>query len=514
MADKAPIQAYIENRYGESIGGFTIHLPATKETLQPWLDAIGAKGEEDIAIIEAVLDTPKLEGGIRKLPYCESFNELNYLAAKVQSLDAEGSDMLMAFLDTGIYFRSVKDFINLTESTGAGELQPASSLAQYGEFLAECEKDRTAKGFEKLKSSDDPELHALTGYIETLEKYIDKEKYCRDIAENEGGRFTKAGYLIWNGEMSEAYRGTKDIPDEYRVFTATEQLAMAKDVDIPQFITAIHSFAGNYKIDLEHSLATLAALRSSEYLLIMDGCTAYLTEAAHAYRHGTDEHGSIMAADEGMGAMAYSIHLTQVHGDITGDIALLDLRALQRDIAEHSIKPVMIQANLQNGDAWSYLPEDWDALSMLEKNIIRSWRREFSDGDFSEVRRHVDERWNNAAKTHKTVQASELLAMANGIYMTNSKYRQADMLRVPQLTAKELLAHSDAGVYQLLPSGPEKLTPMDAVRHGLWFSECREFAIKRSDMPEFIKWAEHKTIETLNHIKQRDEPEKKHGQEI
>jgi hypothetical protein len=88
------------------------------------------------------------------------------------------------------------------------------------------------------------------------------------------------------------------------------------------------------------------------------------------------------------------------------------------------------------------------------------------------------------------------------------------MLRIPQLTAKEMLARGDAEVYRLLPSGPEKLSPMDAVKSGLWFSESREFAIKRDDMPGLSNWAERKTAETLNHIKQRDEPGKNHGQEI
>jgi hypothetical protein len=288
---------------------------------------------------------------------------------------------------------------------------------------------------------------------------------------------------------------------------------MVERVDVPEFLTALHNLAGDYEREAHFSIDTLAALRSSEYLLLMNGSSAYLTAAVHANRQGSDEHKMWVLAD-GETATGFAIHLTDVHGEITGDIALLDVKARQEDIAIHSIKPVEIEATHKNGDVLTYTPADWTALSQLEKDNVQSYRREFADGDYSKLYRHLDNLIETDMQTHKSVSKDTFLTSLNADYMAKSAFPQDDMIRVPQQTAKELLARSDAEVYRLLPSGPEKLSPIDAVKSGLWFSENREFAIKRSDIPGFIGWAERMTAEILNHNKQRDEPEKKHGPEL
>ena len=93
MADNtAFIRAYIESANDDSVGGFTIPLPVTRETLRPWLEAIGAGGfdEKAIAIREIRASPSPLEEVLED--YLQhgapiAFDELNYLAAKIQDMN-------------------------------------------------------------------------------------------------------------------------------------------------------------------------------------------------------------------------------------------------------------------------------------------------------------------------------------------------------------------------------------------------------------------------------------------
>lgn len=71
-------------------------------------------------------------------------------------------------------------------------------------------------------------------FPEELRPYIDYEAYGRDMSINEGGHFTKDGYLIYEGGFKEVYQSRKDIPEEHRVFSMPElsireQMAAYKD---------------------------------------------------------------------------------------------------------------------------------------------------------------------------------------------------------------------------------------------------------------------------------------------
>jgi hypothetical protein len=515
MADnKSPIQAYLENRHDESIGGFTVPLPITKDKLWPWLEAIEAISKDDVVLRSASVNDINLIGMFDNIAVSDmSFDELNYLAVKIQGMDDSHRDVFSAVVCSGRDIASLADLINITENLQHFDLQPAYDAKQYGDFQVEYAMGENAKGFEKLRASDDPDLLALADYIEFLETHVDRERYGKDIAENEGGAFTPVGYIQGGENIPEVYHDLHDIPLEYRIFTAPEPLPMVEGASVPEFLTMLHNLVGDYEREAHLSIDTLLALRSSEYLLLLDGSSAYLTAAAHAYRQGSDEHKMWVRAD-GENATAFAIHLTEVHGEITGDIALIDVKARQDDIAIHHISPVKIEVTLQRGDVLTPTPQEFNVLSLLEKDSIQSCRREFADRDFAKLFRHLDYLTEKDAQTHKVVTTDVFLSEINVNYMAKSEFPQEDMLRIPQQTAKEMLARGDAEVYRLLPSGPEKLSPMDAVKSGLWFSESREYAIKREDMPGLSNWAERKTVEIINHPNQRDKPGKNHSQEI
>ena len=512
-----PIRAYIENAHDDSIGGFTIPLPTTKEALRPWLDAIEAGDfrEEDIVIREARSSVPGLEDALKDL-IAEgiTFDELNYLAAKIGGLDKWGAELFPAALDSGRYSKSLSDLINMVENIPRLDLEPAFNEEIYGDHHIEMMKDNTSDVFERLVQSDVVEEKWLAEYILRLEAHVDVKAYGRGVVEEENGVFTKYGYLTERGPFQEIYRGPEDIPREHRIFSAPPPPMMAVDVDVPAFVAGLHAAAGDYSRDVEHNLGVLSGLRSAEYLLLMSNGGAYMTEAAHAYRRGTTAFDLWINAPDKPDTQGFAIHMTNVHGRIAGNVAQVNITERQLDILDSSIHPVRIEATMKNGEEQTYTPDEWEELSLIEKDRVQDWRRVFEDGDYSKVNRHLDELRGDNEAACRPVSASEFLAGVNAVYMEQAQCPQADMLRVSQPAAKEMLARGDCEVYRLLPEGPEKLAPTDAVKSGLWYSEHREFAIRREDAAGLEKWAERSAGEIIGRAKGREEQDKTRGPEL
>ena len=517
MADNTPsIQVYIENARDESIGGFTIPLPTTREALTPWLTAIEADMNDpgSIAIREVRSGVDNLATILRyETARGVSLDELNYLAERLSGFNINDMDIFLAALDADRHCGNIAELINLSESLDRFDLQPAFSAEQYGAFLLETEKDNTSAAFERLEKSEDPEDRALAAYILDLEEHIDPEYYGRHARDNEQCVFTNEGYLTERGGFREIYRGPADIPREYRLFAPEPALLAVRKVELMPFLLKLHAVAGEYTRDAKQSLETLGALHSSEYLLLLDGKSAYLTGASHAYRQGSDAFEHWMNTTLSPDTQAFAIHLTEVHGEIRGDVERIDFGDRQMDILAHSIRPVKIEAEMDNGETRSYTPQEWESLSLLEMDHVQSWRREFQTEDYTKVRKHLDE-IGGLPESAKATGEEAFFTALNAAYMEKSQYPTEDFLRVPRETAKEMLARGDADVFRLLPAGAEKLSPIDAVKSGLWFSEYREFAIKREDLPGLDKWAERTAAAMISRAAERAEPKKSQEPEL
>ena len=514
---RAPIQAYIENAHDESIGGFTIPLPTTKEALQPWLDAVEAGGfdESHIAIRDARSSMPGLEETLRGfLEDGAAFDELNYLATKISGMKDWQAEIFAAALETEYCSGSVKELINLAENINLFDLQPAFNVEQYGEFQIQMGKDNTANVFERLEQSEDPEERELAQYILQLEAYADEAAFGRGVAREEGGAFTERGYLALRGEMKDVYRGLEDIPPEQRIFSAPPPPMMVTNVEVPDFLARLHAAAGDFSRDAEHNIGVLTQLRSAEYLLLMSNGGAYLSEAMHVYRRGTTGFDLWMNAAETPGTQAFAIHLTEVHGQIAGNVAQVDVTARQLDILHHSIQYTRVDAVSKTGEQQSFAPKEWEAMSAIDRDKIESWTRHFDGDDLQSVLAHLGDLCARDESACRVAPASDFLCGVNTVYMAQARHPQPDMLRVSQTAAQEMLARSDGEVYRLLPEGPEKLSPTDAVKSGLWFSEHREFAIRREDAAGFQKWAERSAAAVMNRPQERGEQKKAHEPEV
>ena len=182
---------------GELCCGY-LRLPATKGDVQDLLSHIGIDGViyEEFLITDYEMD---IEGLYACLGEYESIDELNYLAAVLADLDKWELEKFEAALEYGEYTTNVEQLINLAQNLDCYNFHP--------DILDDEDLGRYyAKEFETLSIP------------EHLEHYIDYEAYGRDISINEGGVFTKSGYIVDNGDVFiEHYKG-RHIPDDYRIF--------------------------------------------------------------------------------------------------------------------------------------------------------------------------------------------------------------------------------------------------------------------------------------------------------
>jgi hypothetical protein len=202
--------------------------------------------------------------------YGVHLDEINYLAAKIQTLNDSEREIFAAVLEAGRHTGSVPELINITENIGSFELQPAFSPKQYGEFLLEMGMDEHANAFARTQENDS----GFARYIEMLEDNFDAKACGRKTAAYENGSFTNLGYLTEQGEFQQIYRGPQDIPAEHRVFESSSLDGMALDT----FLLKLHALTGD---DVTHDAEAIAAVTNGidadDFLADLN--TAYMSKA-------------------------------------------------------------------------------------------------------------------------------------------------------------------------------------------------------------------------------------------
>jgi len=195
------IEAYVTN-LGKYVGGELcgeyLKLPAEKEDVKALLARIGVDGiiYEETFITDYETD---IEGLCKYMGEYESIDELNYLASMLSDLESWEIEKFEAALDYGEYTSSVEQLINLAQNLDNYDL--------YSDVMSN--EDLGLYYVEQLETLTIPEH---------LEYYIDYEAYGRDMSINDGGMFTRHGYIIDNQDsFIEHYKG-RHIPDDYRIF--------------------------------------------------------------------------------------------------------------------------------------------------------------------------------------------------------------------------------------------------------------------------------------------------------
>lgn len=488
-----PISARLMGANPDLYIGIWHGFPTTTERLQATLKQVGIPASGELKCESYATDS-----FVRKhLPdtiAVRELDELNYLAARVGEMSTEEREVFEAVMEAGLHCNSLQDIINVVQNLDKFGLQPAENAEHYGEFLIETEKDNTFEIFNRLEQSSNPDERAFAQYVLRLESSVDEGAYGRAIAEEEQGHFTENGYLTEQNGFEGIYKGIQDIPTEYRVFVMPEPepLLKVENTDLTVLLAKMHAVGGEYMADAHYNLCVLESKRSAEYLMVMNGRSVFLTEAAHAYRRGTTAFDAILTADESPDTRAFALHVTDMHaGHVTGDLVEVNIRELQLDVLHCSIHPVQIDAKSKFGEDISFTPEEWAKQEPTDRDRLESWTRRFDPADSQSVIRHLDDVSDSHAQSRENVSPDKVLSDLNTIYMAKAECKPPDMLRVPLAAAKDMLSHSDTSVYRLLPEGAKELSPLDAMqsRGGLWFQEHCEFAVKKADAVGLGKWA-------------------------
>jgi hypothetical protein len=282
--------------YGNHKKGVTLHLPTTSEELQPLLKNIGMDytGRDiyfsDIKSIipdieERLPDVDNNDGGANLL------TEFNYLAARLNEIDKEEREIITSAAESWWHTGSIDELINFTLNLENVSVQPFYDANMFGEYLLKEKSDIYLKALENLGENRSEELQRIIEYVGFLEERIDAAAYGKEIAKLENGVFTKAGYLTANAEFHKIYRTSADIPSEYRLFSAEKPLLAVKDIDnIPTFLQKLYAVTGVTMRESIDGMNALAALRSTRFLLLIDGDKISFAEAEKAYRVGSDSH--------------------------------------------------------------------------------------------------------------------------------------------------------------------------------------------------------------------------------
>jgi|GEM_PF-2047077 len=183
-----------------SASGTWMTLPATATDLYMLEQQLKTPGNPpDVFICDSHFPLPCLH---REIVKTGDINELNYLAALLEKADEHQIRKLEAVCDSENYFESIAKYIdfmfNMEYFTLVPDIHSHEALGKY--YLYET---------------------ALCDMPEEWKAGITLDTFGKHIRNQEGGSFTKEGYLIATGEpWKTAYHGTEDIPEEYCLTSA------------------------------------------------------------------------------------------------------------------------------------------------------------------------------------------------------------------------------------------------------------------------------------------------------
>ena len=508
----SPLRAYIENAHDDSIGGFTMPLPATPEMFKEFFDGAEITGWQDLEIVEVYSDINGLgeilTETVKKTMSPNMLDELNYLAARLQELhgDEHGYGIFAAAVEAKRHGGDITQIINITfaENINRFDCWPVFDEKEYGEILVnQFLQDEHAEAFVRLRDSENPADRAFAAHIEKLEAHVDKKAFGRTVAKEQDGVFTEHGYLIGGDDLQTLYHGPRDIPAEYRIFKAPDEIGKQPltlcDADIAATVMQMHAVCNGSMDYAPDNLKTLFHEQNGDYLLLINRDDVFLSPVIEAYKRGTETSAFISLAAKSSAERpdfaAFAVRInSQGEDGVFGDFIELNGKALCANIARHAVAPDRVDVIYSNGASKSYDLWDWAELPTYAKDDIREHTPHYPDAALSEAAK----RFYSLACANETVSeavgADVFLTEAGAAFMAAAEHPRSDMIRIGKDTAVEMLARGDADVYRLLPEGVNKLSAIEATRLSRHTGNC-ELAIRREGLAGLEKWAERKVGE-------------------
>lgn len=203
-------EAFVTNlgKYNEGqLVGEWVKFPTTEEEMQKVFERIGTGSTDEFgAVYEEWFITDyecPVHGVYDMLGEYESLDKLNYLASRIDAMDKWEQEKFVAIMEAGCdEVSDIDDLINLTYNLDCYDFIPdihdESDLGYYYAHDAGIYSEKE---------------------LGSLANYIDYERFGRDVAMDESGRFTDEGYIRNTGDSwNRYYDGSReDIPDEYRI---------------------------------------------------------------------------------------------------------------------------------------------------------------------------------------------------------------------------------------------------------------------------------------------------------
>ena len=203
-----PFEAYITNlgKYNEgNLVGEWVKFPTTQEEFEGALERIGIGSTDEFGVPYEeffVTDYDIYVDGLEASMLGEypNYDELNYLATKIEELNEYDYKTFCAACESGEHTGSEKEIINLIENLDCFNLySDITSYTALGEYYVDEFIDTSSMG--------------------ALANYIDYESYGRDIYFEETAEFTEFGYLREDTHgWVDVYEGPEDIPSEVKIW--------------------------------------------------------------------------------------------------------------------------------------------------------------------------------------------------------------------------------------------------------------------------------------------------------
>ena len=209
-------EAFVTNlgKYNEGqLVGEWVKFPTTEEEMQKVFERIGIGSTDEFGhVYEEWFITDyecPVHGVYDMLSEYESLDKLNYLASRIDEMDKWEQEKFVAIMEAGCdEVSDIDDLINLTYNLDCYDFIPdihdESDLGYYYVHDAGIYSEKE---------------------LGPLANYIDYERFGRDIAMDESGKFTDEGYIRNTGDgWNHYFDGTReDIPDEYRITGSGEE---------------------------------------------------------------------------------------------------------------------------------------------------------------------------------------------------------------------------------------------------------------------------------------------------
>ena len=200
VGEDVPFQVYITPLDNEKTTGEWVSFPTTADHLRDVFARLEI-GPSDWNITNVECNVY----GIRETVWqCNSLDELNYLAAKLDELDAASIGAYQSLIEIDKHCDTVPELINLTDNLDCYDVEP--EICSYDDLARYVLFDRDSHSYNRST-------------LEMLEDYIDYEGFGRSVADGEDGTLAENCYISPSGStFVEIYDGNPaTIPDQYRV---------------------------------------------------------------------------------------------------------------------------------------------------------------------------------------------------------------------------------------------------------------------------------------------------------